>query len=74
MTLTVVIPHRVRRDLLLRALEAVEGTPVLVVDDTDDGLDLDVPMVRLGGGTRVCAGRERRARGGADALRRGVER
>lgn len=48
--LTVVIPHRRRRDLLDRALAAVEGWPVLVVDDTDDGLDLDVPRVRLGGG------------------------
>jgi GT2 family glycosyltransferase len=28
----------------------VEGWPVIVVDDTDDGLDLDVPRVRLGGG------------------------
>lgn len=45
-----VIPHRRRFDLLLRALAAVEGWPVLVVDDTDDGLDLDVPRVRLGGG------------------------
>ncbi len=47
---TVVIPHRRRTDLLLRALAAVDGWPVLVVDDTDDGLDLDVPRVRLGGG------------------------
>jgi hypothetical protein len=47
---TVILPHRSRRDLLLRALAAVEGWPVLVVDDTDDGLDLDVPKVRLGGG------------------------
>lgn len=49
--LTVVIPHRRRRDLLGRALAAVEGWRVLVVDDTDDGLDLDVPRVRLGGGS-----------------------
>lgn len=47
---TVVIPHRRRRDLLERALAAVAGWRVLVVDDTDDGLDLDVPRVRLGGG------------------------
>lgn len=47
---TVVIPHRSRRDLLFRALAALDGYPVLVVDDTDDGLDLDVPKVRLGGG------------------------
>lgn len=50
MSVTVVIPHRRRRDLLLRALAAVEARPHLVVDDTDDGLDLDVPKVRLGGG------------------------
>lgn len=49
-SLTVVIPHRRRRDLLERALAAVGGWPVLVVDDTDAGLDLDVPKVRLGGG------------------------
>ena len=48
---TVVIPHRSRGDLLRRALAAVEGWPVVVVDDTDDGLDLDVPKVRLGGGS-----------------------
>lgn len=47
---TVVIPHRRRGDLLRRLLPALEGWPVLVVDDTDDGLDLDVPRVRLGGG------------------------
>lgn len=47
---TVVIPYRRRRDLLVRALSAVEGWPLIVVDDSDDGLDLDVPMVRLGGG------------------------
>lgn len=45
-----VIPHRRRRDLLDRALAAVAGWPVLVVDDTDAGLDLDVAKVRLGGG------------------------
>lgn len=49
-SLTVVIPHRRRRDLLLRCLAAVQDWPHLVVDDTDDGLDLDVPKVRLGGG------------------------
>lgn len=31
-------------------MAAVQGWPVLVVDDTDDGLDLDVPKVRAGGG------------------------
>jgi GT2 family glycosyltransferase len=48
---TVVIPHRRRVDLLTRALEACAGWRVLVVDDTDDGLDLDVPKLRLGGGS-----------------------
>lgn len=47
---TVVIPYYRRFDLLCRALTAVEGWPVLVVDDSLDGLDLDVPKVRLGGG------------------------
>jgi hypothetical protein len=46
----VVIPHRSRRDLLVRALAAVDGWRVLVGDDTDAGLDLEVPAVRLGGG------------------------
>lgn len=63
--LTVVIPHRRRRDLLLRALASVEGWRVLVVDDTDDGLDLDVPRVRLGGGS----GFARAANAGLDAVR-----
>lgn len=53
--LTVVIPHRRHRDRLLRALAACAGWPVLVVDDTDDGLDLDVPRVRLGGGQGFAA-------------------
>ena len=47
---TVVIPHHARRDLLERALLACEGWRVLVVDDTLDGLDLDVARVRAGGG------------------------
>jgi glycosyltransferase involved in cell wall biosynthesis len=62
--LTIVIPHRNRRDLLLRALSAVDGWRALVVDDTDDGLDLDVPRVRLGGG----AGFARAANAGLDAV------
>ena len=49
--LTVVIPHRSRADLLARALAACEGWRVLVVDDTPDGLDLDVPRLRLGTGS-----------------------
>ncbi len=47
---TVVIPHRSRVDLLTRLLRHLSDWRVLVVDDTDDGLDLDVPRVRLGGG------------------------
>lgn len=47
---TLVVPHRSRRDLLERLLGAVDGWPLVVVDDTDGGLDLDVPKVRLGGG------------------------
>lgn len=47
---TVVIPYRSRRDLLVRLLAHLGDRPVLVVDDSDDGLDLDVPRVRLGGG------------------------
>lgn len=48
--LTVVIPHRSRRDCLERVLAVLPPWPVIVVDDTDHGLDLDVPKVRLGGG------------------------
>ncbi|MCB9764699.1 MAG: glycosyltransferase family 2 protein [Alphaproteobacteria bacterium] len=52
MRLCVVIPHRRRRDLLGRALAAVEGWPVVVVDDTDEGLGAlpGAAVVRLGGG------------------------
>lgn len=50
MKLTVVIPHRRNPERLLRTLRAVEPWPALVVDDSDEGLDLDVPKVRLGGG------------------------
>lgn len=49
--LTVVIPHRSATASLLRLLPTLAAWPVLVVDDTDDGLDLDVPKVRLGGGS-----------------------
>lgn len=54
---TLVVPHRSRRALLLRLLARVEGWPLVVVDDSDDGLDLDLPIVRLGGGqgfARAC--------------------
>lgn len=47
----VVIPHRRRRDLLARALEAVSGEAVFVVDDSD-AADLVAP----GPGVRVVAG------------------
>jgi GT2 family glycosyltransferase len=45
-----VVPHRSRRDLLVRTLAALGARRVLVVDDGDAPLDLDVPRVRLGGG------------------------
>ena len=60
-----VIPHRRRRDLLDRALHYLPGERVLVVDDTDDGLDLDVPKVRLGGGSGFAVA----ANAGLDAVR-----
>jgi len=62
---TVVIPYRSRRDLLERALAAVDGWPVVVADDSDAGLDLDVPRVRLGGGV----GFARAANAGLAAVR-----
>jgi GT2 family glycosyltransferase len=53
----VVIPHRSRADLLARALAAVEGEDVFVVDDTDEGLapvsgrgGPRATVVRAGGG------------------------
>lgn len=54
---TIVVPHRERRDLLERLLARLDGWRVLVVDDTDAGLHLDLPRVRLGGGSgfaRAC--------------------
>lgn len=33
-----------------RLLAVVDGWPVIIADDTDDGLDVDVERVRLGGG------------------------
>lgn len=63
--ITVVIPHRSRGDLLRRLLPTLEAFPLLVVDDTDDGLDLDVPKVRLGGGQ----GFSRAANAGLAAVR-----
>ena len=47
---TVVVPHRSARAALRRLLPALEGFRVLVVDDSDDGIDADVPTLRLGGG------------------------
>jgi GT2 family glycosyltransferase len=54
----VVIPHRVHRDLLLRALAAVAGEDVVVVDDSDAGGLVDllaghpgVQVVRTPGGS-----------------------
>lgn len=50
-TAAVVIPTRLGGPLLADALAAVEGWPVFVVDDSDDGLDLPegVHGVRAGG-------------------------
>jgi hypothetical protein len=47
---TLVVPYRSARPSLERLLGALQGWRVLVVDDSDEGLDLDVPRVRLGGG------------------------
>ena len=52
--LCVVIPHRRRGDLLVRALEAVREWPVVLVDDTDAGVDAALQVaacVRTTGGT-----------------------
>lgn len=47
----VVIPHRRHRHLLDAALGAVAGWPVVVVDDTDEGVGpLPARVERLGGG------------------------
>jgi GT2 family glycosyltransferase len=47
---TIVIPHRRDPSRLERLLAALRD-PVLVVDDSDEGCRLDVPAVRLGGGS-----------------------
>ena len=47
---TVVVPHRSASAALARLLPAIEGWRVLVVDDSDAGVALDVPTIRLGGG------------------------
>lgn len=47
---TVVVPHRSATAALRRLLPTLDGWRVLVVDDSDAGVDLDVPRVRLGGG------------------------
>ena len=65
----VVIPHHSQRALLDRALAAVEGLPVLVVDDAPRGMERPVEgRLRTGGGegfARACN------RGLAEAERRG---
>lgn len=45
-----VIPFRRDPQRLQRTLKSVEKWPIWVVDDSDGGLDLDVPTLRLGGG------------------------
>ncbi len=47
---TVVVPHRSARASLLRLLPRLEGWRHLIVDDSDDGVGLDAPSLRLGGG------------------------
>lgn len=63
--LTVVIPYHSQRGLLERALSHLGGWSVLVVDDSEAGLDLDVARVRLGGGS----GFARAANAGLAAVR-----
>lgn len=67
----VVIPHRRHRRLLDGALAAVAGWPVVVVDDTDEGLgEVAARVQRLGGGQGFAvaanAGLARAAREGFD--------
>lgn len=62
---TVVVPHRSALAALHRLLPRLAGWRVLVVDDSDDGLRLDVPTVRLGGGS----GFARAANAGLAAVR-----
>ncbi|MSQ01494.1 MAG: glycosyltransferase family 2 protein [Myxococcales bacterium] len=48
--ITIVVPHRSARNALIRLLPLLEGWRHLVVDDSDDGLSVDAPTLRLGGG------------------------
>ena len=48
--LTIVIPHRTDPARLGRLLETLGDWPLIVADDSDDGVQLGVPTVRLGGG------------------------
>ncbi|MSP54555.1 MAG: hypothetical protein EXR69_02960 [Myxococcales bacterium] len=63
--LTVVIPYHSQRALLERALSHLAGWSVLVVDDSEAGLDLDVARIRLGG----SGGFARAANAGLAAVR-----
>lgn len=62
---TVIIPHRSALASLKILLPTLSRWPVLVVDDSDEGLDLDVPKLRLGGGS----GFARAANAGLAAIR-----
>lgn len=48
--LTLVIPHRIDAARLSRLLDVVAKWPVIVVDDSDDGVHCGVRTIRLGGG------------------------
>lgn len=48
--LTLVIPHRLDAARLNRLLDVVAKWPLIVVDDSDDGVRCDVKTIRLGGG------------------------
>ncbi len=47
---TVVVPHRSAVASLLRLVPRLEGWRVLIVDDSDDGVSVGLPTLRLGGG------------------------
>ncbi len=54
--MVVLIPHHSRRDCLIRCLSAVQDWPVLVVDDSSNGIEpLDVETVRTRGSVGFAA-------------------
>lgn len=62
---TVIIPHRSALLALKALLPTLSRWPVLVVDDSESGIDLDVPTLRLAGGS----GFARAANAGLAAIR-----